>query len=142
MKNSATRFLTKLTKTNMEFILHLVTKSLRIYAVKTSHLLLELTHSQAKQVQHQMHRHLLVDAAIFFSVSRPRPDLADENLISVLFFSNSEPRPDTTVIGLSFKRYSFSIGPRPERANEELKKRRIFFQIGKYRPKTKKFVIT
>ena len=74
--------------------------------------------------------------ANFFSMSSPGPDLADEDLISVLLFYNSEPRRDSTVVGLSFKRYSVSIGPRPETADEDLKQIRIFLENGKYRPKT------
>ena len=65
-------------------------------------------------------------------MSRPRPDLEDEGLISVLLFYNSEQRPDKSVVGLSFTRYSFSISPRPEIADEDLKKLRIFLQNGKY----------
>ena len=42
-------------------------------------------------------------AANFFSVSSPKLNLADKDLISVLFFYNSEPRPDTTVVGFSLQ---------------------------------------
>ena len=77
-----------------------------------------------------------VAVANFFSASSPRPDLADEDLISVVCFYNSEPRSDTTVVGLSFKRYSVSIDPRPETADKDLKKLRLFLQNGNYRPQT------
>ena len=51
MKNGATRFPMKLAKINMDFILHLVTKGLLAYAVMPSHVVLQLTHSLAQQVQ-------------------------------------------------------------------------------------------
>ena len=82
---------------------------------------------------HSFNRHLDISWVISVKSSplleQLKPDLADEDMISVLIFYYSDPR-------LVTYNFSFCIEPRHETVDEDLKTLRIFLPTGKYWLKT------